>query len=171
MALYTTKEAIANRLSTRIQVGGIAATFGKTVVDSNLIDQVIPQVEGRVNGALRQRYCMPLKLTSTDAMMAIASIVEKFVCAEILPVEYLENGAEGGLRKILAKEAREELEAVLNGGVILPGECLTSTPEAGSNWLKVGQRGGTEDKAAIAAEQIRRYGPSGAVVRPEQIRW
>jgi hypothetical protein len=58
--LYTTKEAIANRLKGRLTVGGSQVPFAPTTVDNNLLEQVGLQVEARVNARLGTVYKLPL---------------------------------------------------------------------------------------------------------------
>jgi hypothetical protein len=127
---YTTKEAIANRLEARLQVGGAAATFGKRVVNDNLIEQVGEQVEARVNARLKAVYTLPL----SGPHPALASVVEKLVICEIIGVYAIEQldtvgratGDGGGFGSLMCRQGADELEAILSGTIVLEGETTLS---------------------------------------------
>lgn len=56
---YTTQDAIALRLAKRLQVGGVPTTYGKDVLDTSLLDLIVPQCEARVEAAISALYQFP----------------------------------------------------------------------------------------------------------------
>ena len=140
-------DAIALRLSKRLQVGGTPQSFGKDVVSTELLELIAPQCEAKFEGMLSPYYQVPLILSEAQAIAIAASIVEKMILSEVLPVHILpETGQEGGLRKIMAQEWQKELKDVQTGLVKLPGEKIASNAALGfpySNGMKVIKRGGT----------------------------
>jgi hypothetical protein len=142
---YTTIEAITLRLSKRLQIGGAPQTFGKDVVDLELINLVAPQVEAKLEGELARLYNVPFSLGDANTAAIVASIVEKKILAEVLPVHIMsDSGSEGGLRKVMAKEAEAEMEAVRSGAIQLKGEKSPVSGLVGfsplSNTTRVSQR-------------------------------
>lgn len=117
MALqYTTLAAINTRLKQRLQMGGAAIAFGKTVISDADSLQIAEQVEGRVRMRLKSKYQLPLKLTDTDAQKALASIVEKLTICDILAPNFMgaEPSEEGGyIRSEFCMQGQKELDALM----------------------------------------------------------
>lgn len=149
---YTTQAAIALRLAKRLQVGGVPTTYGKDVMDVALLDLVAPQCEAKFEAAISVLYQLPLQLGDDSSRALIASIVEKMILGEVLPVHvFPEVGKEGGLRKVMADESAAELRMIKEGQVKLPGERISAAAAGGfpySNSTRVVQRGSLQPGAA-----------------------
>lgn len=127
MLKYTTPEAIARRLKNRLELRdspptlGQAQALGAKQVDYSLYEQLGEQVEAKLDMALSMLYELPVPTTAAQALKILASIVEKFVVAEILSVHYQQTQGEGGDQgygSVLFKQAKEECQAI---GIVLPG--------------------------------------------------
>jgi len=114
--IYTTIEKINTRLKQRLQLGGNATAFGKSVISNPEIEQIANQVEARVNLRLKAKYKLPLKLTDNDAKEGIASAVEKLVACDILAPNFtgMEPSDEGGyIRSEFCMQGAKELDALM----------------------------------------------------------
>lgn len=114
---FTTLAAINTRLKQRLQMGGAAIAFGKTVISDADSLQIAEQVEGRVRMRLKSKYQLPLKLTDTDAQKALASIVEKLTVCDLLAPNFtgVEPSDEGGyIRSEFCTQGQKELDALMN---------------------------------------------------------
>jgi len=127
MLNYTTTEAIARRLKNRLELSNGPPTLGQTQalgakqVDYSLYEQLAGQVEAKLDGALSMMYDLPVPNDATQSLKILASIVEKFVVAEILSTHYQQTQGEGGDQgygSVLFKQAKEECQAI---GIVLPG--------------------------------------------------
>lgn len=146
MLLYTTKEAIANRLRGRLTVGGPSLPFGPTTVDDNLIRQVGEQVEARVNAKLKGVYRLPL----IGSHPVLTSAVEKLILCELLPVHSVEEeqsissnqGVDRSYVGLVCRQGKAELEEILSGAIALEGESTLEVADGGaiSNYSGVAQR-------------------------------
>jgi RecG-like helicase len=147
---YTTQTAIELRLSKRLQVGGLPSAFGKAELQLELLDLIVPQCEARFEALLEPLYQVPLILSTEQARAIAASIVEKMILSEVLPVQInAETGAESGLRKLMADEWAREVKQVQLGEVRLSGERVASSQSYPfSNSTLVVQRGNLNPKAA-----------------------
>jgi hypothetical protein len=132
-AYYTNNDAIANRLRGRLEFqdnNPLYSGAAAQIVNPTLINQVIVQVEARVNAALGQIYCLPIPLNKTSAIAIVSSIVEKFVVAEIISVHYQqaqnpEVGGDAGYGGKILNEAKQELTALLHGhGIHIAGMTI-----------------------------------------------
>ena len=136
MALrYTTEEAVFNRLRGRLTSDSVF-TQGTVDVDPQLIEQVGGQVESRVDAQLSAIYQMPLTLTNTRDRQLMASIVEKLVCCELLPIYYPAPLDDGGgnfdnYARMMCKAGNQELKELIDSVITLDGE----TPIGGENML------------------------------------
>lgn len=131
---YTTAENIARRLKNRLELNNAPPTLGATQalgakqVDYSLYEQLGSQVESKLDMALGMMYELPVPNDAKDAINILASIVEKFVVAEILATYYQQSqnaqmGGDQGYGAVLFKQAKEECAAI---GITLPG--LAATP-------------------------------------------
>jgi hypothetical protein len=137
--LFTSKEAIAERLRGRIQVGGPSIALGQVVVNELLIERVITQVEARVLAALRQLYVTPLRQSHPQ----LASIVEKLAVAELLPVHDQAEAA-ADFARLMYKQGSDELNAIASGDVMLQGEIGAIAPASiKPSFTRVGKRDNT----------------------------
>lgn len=118
---YTTPSAIARQLRSRLdlipQDSPYFQSLGAKEVDYSLYEQIGEQVEARVDMGLGMLYVLPIPINATQAKAIIASIVEKFVVAEILAVHYqqsqnAESGGDLGYGSVLLKQAKEECYAI-----------------------------------------------------------
>ena len=152
MALkYTTTEAIALRLQTRLQIGGSPSSFGNSVVDTTLLDQIGVQVESRVDAKLRQRYVLPLTYTHPQ----LASIVEKLVICEIIGVHFVgaEVSDDANFGRLMCAQGAKELEAIASGDVALQGETpVAAIPSAPPGYSAVMTRNVARKDAAEKVE-------------------
>jgi hypothetical protein len=148
MALqFTTLEAINTRLRQRLQMGGTASAFGKSVIPDLETEQIAEQVEARVNLRLKSKYRLPLRLVDTDAQRAIASIVEKLVICDLISPNFtgVEPSDEGGyIRSEFCTQGAKELEQLMNS--YINGEIAIGITIGGINRAPVvGMRtGGTK---------------------------
>jgi hypothetical protein len=113
---FTTLAAINTRLRQRLQMGGTASAFGRSVLPDLESTQIAEQVEGRVRMRLKSKYQLPLNLTDTDAQKALASIVEKLTICEILSPNFtgIEPSDEGGyIRSEFCMQGQKELDALM----------------------------------------------------------
>jgi hypothetical protein len=94
-----------------------------------LYEQLGEQVEAKLEMALSMMYELPVPNDASQSLKILASIVEKFVVAEILSTHYQQTQGEGGDQgygAVLFKQAKEECQAI---GITLPGLAATpSTP-------------------------------------------
>lgn len=138
--LYTTKEAIANRLKGRLVVGGSQVPFQPTTVDDNLLEQIGEQVEARVKARLKTVYRLPL----TSDHSVLASVVEKGVICELMGTHFVgqEGSEEGGFGRMMCSQFASELNDIINGTIGLDGETLATGSEVpiASNLTIAGQR-------------------------------
>jgi hypothetical protein len=129
MLKYTTPEAIALRLRGRLEFnqsvtgGAFGQNLGAKQVDFQLYEQVAQQVEAKLNMALSMIYELPIPLTAVDAIKILASIVEKFVVAEIASVHFQQvqsatEGGDAGFGAVMLKQAKEECQVI---GINYPG--------------------------------------------------
>ena len=113
---FTTLAAINTRLKQRLQMGGTAIAFGKSVISDLDSEQIAGQVEGRVRMRLKSKYQLPLNLTDTDAQKALASIVEKLTICDILAPNFTgaDPSDEGGyIRSEFCTQGEKELEDLM----------------------------------------------------------
>ena len=137
MLKYTTADNIARRLKHRLELNqntpptlGQSQALGAKQIDYNLYEQLGVQVESRLDMALGMMYELPIPNDATDALNILASIVEKFVVAEILSTHYqqsqnAEMGGDQGYGSVLLKQAKEECAAI---GIMLPGVAAIPSP-------------------------------------------
>lgn len=135
MLKYTTADAIARRLKNRLELNNGSPTLGQTQalgakqVNYSLYEQLGEQIEARLSVALSMMYELPVPNDATESLKILASIVEKFVVAEIMATYYQQTQGEGGDQgygAVLFKQAKEECQAI---GIILPGLApQSSTP-------------------------------------------
>lgn len=87
---YTTVEAIAARLNTRLSLTGPQSPFGTTVVDPALVAQVAGQIEARVDSVIQQNSKIVPAAAATRAIRpeTLAAVVEKGVICEIGAVHF-----------------------------------------------------------------------------------
>jgi hypothetical protein len=114
--IYTTIEKINTRLRQRLQLGGTATAYGRSVMPNPEIEQIADQVESRVNLRLKAKYQLPLNFTDPDAQKALASIVEKLVACDILAPNFsgIEPSDEGGyIRSEFCMQGSKELEDLM----------------------------------------------------------
>ena len=113
---FTSLLAINTRLHQRLQMGGAQAAFGRSVIPDPESEQIAEQVEGRVRMRLRERYAFPLKLTDKDAVLALASIVEKLTICDILAPAFagVDPSGEGGdIHNKFCVQGEKELEQLM----------------------------------------------------------
>jgi hypothetical protein len=130
MSLYTTKEAISDRLRGRVTVGGSPVPFAPSVADNTLIERVLGQVEARINAKLGRVYKLPLTLSDAGTAQLLASVTEKLACCEILMVHSSGDeqavagvvGVDRSYTGLLCRAGKDELEAILDGSIPLAGE-------------------------------------------------
>ena len=121
------------KLVGRIGSGGMCVVFlgtlGAKQVDYSLYEQLGEQVEAKLDMALSMMYELPVPNDATQSLKILASIVEKFVVAEIMSTHYQQTQGEGGDQgygSVLFKQAKEECQAI---GITLPGLApAPSTP-------------------------------------------
>jgi len=114
---FTSLIAINTRLHQRLQMGGTQAAFGRSVIPDLESTQIAEQVEGRIRIRLRERYTFPLKLTDKDAVLALASIVEKLTICDILAPAFagVDPSGEGGyIRNEFCMQGEKELKQLLD---------------------------------------------------------
>jgi hypothetical protein len=160
--LYTTKEAIANLLRGRLQVGGTQFPFGPTTVDDNLIEQIGAQVEAKLNAQLATVFRLPLAQPQNPIL---ASIVEAGILCRLLPThasgEELPTAGDVGVDRSFAgfycKAYNAELQALLNGTIALEGELPATEPEPqiARNLTIAGQRAPIISTTRIDAGSIQ----------------
>lgn len=121
--LFTSKEAIAERLRGRLQVGGPSVALGQAVINELLLEQVVSQIEARVMAALRQIYKTPLRGSHPE----LASVVEKLALAELLPVHDQAESA-AAFAKMMYQQGSQELTDLASGNVMLEGEIGAIAP-------------------------------------------
>ena len=135
---YTTTDAIARVLRGRLTVDNVF-TPGSNDVDADLIDQKGDQVEARINSRLSSVYRLPLTLSDPTAAALMASVTEKLICCELLPVYYpdmsdITTGTGTGQFDRYAanccKAGAAELDLILSGVVTLEGEELAAGESA-----------------------------------------
>ena len=147
---YTTTDAIARVLRGRLTVDNVF-TQGSTDVDADLIDQKGGQVEARINSRLSSVYRLPLSLSDATTASLMASITEKLICCELLPVYYpdmsdITTGTGTGqfdrYAANLCKAGANELDLILSGAITLEGEELAAGESAvlSRNVTVAGQR-------------------------------
>lgn len=130
MSLYTTKEAISDRLRGRVTVGGSPVPFAPALADNTLIERVLGQVEARINAKIGKIYKLPLSLADSGTAQLLASVVEKLTCCEILMVHSSGDeqavagtvGVDRSYTGLLCRAGKDELEAILDGSIPLTGE-------------------------------------------------
>jgi hypothetical protein len=129
MPLYTSVESVSEKLSGRLQIGGLPNPFGSSPVDANLLAKVIEQTEARLNVSIASRYSLPLVLTNKNTKNVLAYYVEKGVMCELLPTHYPTSESSGDqYGRLCCKEFREYLELLEKGLFTLDGETpLTSS--------------------------------------------
>ena len=113
---FTSLLAINTRLHQRLQMGGIQAAFGRSVIPDLESVQIAEQVEGRVRMRLKSKYALPLKLTDLDAQKALASIVEKLAICDILCPAFAgvdPSGVGGYIRNEFCVQGEKELEQLM----------------------------------------------------------
>jgi hypothetical protein len=113
---FTTLAAINTRLKQRLQMGGTASAFGRSVIPDPESEQIAEQVEGRVRMRLKSKYQLPLNLTDTDAQKALASIVEKLTICDLLSPNFFgdEPSDEGGfIRSEFCMQGQKELDELM----------------------------------------------------------
>ena len=156
MLTYTTTEAVGRRLRGRLETDGPLLAYGNPVVDPDLIEQVGAQVESRVEAKLRTVYKLPFKSVSP----IVASIVEKLILCELIPVHFaaeLASNADSpllGFAGLMCKQGGKELGELLSGEVTLSGEDLVSG-------------GGSALSGGLTVAKQRNVRPLGA----ESIKW
>ena len=97
-------------------MGGTQAAFGRSVITDPESVQIAEQVEGRVRMRLKSKYALPLKLTDSDAVAALASIVEKLTICDILSPAFagVDPSGEGGyIRNEFCMQGEKELEQLM----------------------------------------------------------
>ena len=114
VSTYTTIAAVGNRLRGRLQVSG-GGLFEPTVVDNGLIEQVLQQVEARMNAQLGRRYRLPLRSTHP----VLASIAEKLCICDLMGTHFIGDGQNepGGYGRLMCSQGAAELQEVLAGGL------------------------------------------------------
>lgn len=130
MSLYTTKEAISDRLRGRVTVGGSPVPFAPQVADNTLIERVLGQVEARINAKIGKIYKLPLSLADSGTAQLLASVTEKLTCCEILRVHSSGDeqsvagvvGVDRSLAGNLCRAGESELQEILDGSIPLAGE-------------------------------------------------
>lgn len=83
---YTTIEALSEKLSAHLQMGGMAQPFGPSPVSTVLMDQIAEQEESKVTGAIGVRYRVPLPVVPAS----IVGIVEDLIVIQIRLVTALD---------------------------------------------------------------------------------
>lgn len=132
MALkYTTVEAIARRLQTRLKLSGPQTPFGTTVVDEDLVDQVAAQIEARVDGVIQANSpIMPFQAAAKAiAKPVLAAVVEKGCVCEIGATHFAAT-EEGN--SYAREQCRQYEAALVNLGqdvARLPGNQRKPTPD------------------------------------------
>jgi phage gp36-like protein len=118
---HTTPEAIMRRLKGRLELYGSTA-FGRTEIDSELLEQVAEQAEARLNNVLQSRYQLPLK----TAHPTLAEYVEQRCVCTIIPVYFQRQNVsdDRGLGETACKEAAMILAELEDGKIRLEGETL-----------------------------------------------
>ena len=111
MLKYTTVEAIARRLQSRLTISGTQTPFGPTVMGEELLDQVGGQIEARVDGVIRANSpLLPFNAAvRAIAKPVLAAVVEKGCVCEIGSVHF----AASEEAAIFAKEQCRQYEAAL----------------------------------------------------------
>lgn len=129
--IYTTTDAVMRRLRGRLEQTQ-ASALGRTVVDQDLLPQVICQAEQRLNNVLGQRYKLPLQ---DPTHPSLAEYTELQSVCQLIPIHFQQQSvsSDKGLSEIVCKQASDLLEAFKNGEILLPGEELIPEPVAGFN--------------------------------------
>jgi len=123
MLLYTTNAKLNTRLKQRLQLGGVASTFGRSVIPEPEVEQIAEQVEARVNMRLKSKYRLPLRLTDADAANAISSIVEKLTICDLIAPYFagVDPSQEGGyIRNEFCTQGNRELNELIDS--VIDGE-------------------------------------------------
>ena len=123
MLLYTTNAKLNTRLKQRLQLGGVASTFGRSVIPEPEVEQIAEQVEARVNMRLKSKYRLPLRLTDADAANAISSIVEKLTICDLIAPYFagVDPSQEGGyIRDQFCVQGNRELDELIDS--VIDGE-------------------------------------------------
>jgi hypothetical protein len=115
---YTTTEAIARRLTGRLEL--ISGGFGQRQFDPEFLDQLHGQAEARLDGVLKRLYTWPL---ASNAHPVLAEYIELRVCCQIIPTYYHGQSAsnDGGFRDTTCKDAEKLLTELLEGTIALDG--------------------------------------------------
>lgn len=162
---YTTETAIARRLRGRLQIGGTPSPFGEQIIEEELITQIGAQVEARVDAKLKQIYVFPL---ATNSHPELASIVEKFVIADIVPTYFVGNDSDSisNYGQLMLTQAKEELELIATGDVVLDEESPVYAPSSiVPNRTKVTKWASTKAERDAAYLQETRY-KKGQATKP-----
>ena len=157
---YTTADNIARLLRGRAEVDNVFVT-GTVDVDHDLINQKGQQVEARVNAQLSSLYVLPLSLADTSTQRLMASIVEKLIVCELLPIYYpdltdITTSGGGQFDRYAAnmcKLGQSELQALLSSAITLEGETLAGGEEAviSKNVTVAGRRTTLTDRSDAGA--------------------
>lgn len=126
---YTTVDAIGRRVRGRLQIGGGApSAFGATLVDDDLLGQILEQVTARIDARLKKIYQFPLLRSHPE----LASVSEKLCICELMGVHFTgqEASDDANYGKMMCKQGDAELELIASGELPLEGEnqlCLPIT--------------------------------------------
>ena len=111
---------------------------GSITVDPEIVEMIVEEVETRnIDAILGQIYELPLP---EACYPIIASIVEKYVCAELMNIHFESTqmasvGGDAGYGSVMYQQANNELkQLVLGKGIFIPG--VMSAEE--SNYMKEG---------------------------------
>jgi hypothetical protein len=91
---YTTTEAIARRLTGRLNITDngfsqpFAKNFGELACNEELIKQIAEQKEAFVNSILRRIYVFPLQLVEKDTRAILAEITENLIVSDLINIYY-----------------------------------------------------------------------------------
>ena len=158
---YTNADNIARLLRGRAEVDNVFVS-GSLDIDHDLINQKGQQVEARVNAQLSSLYVLPLSLSDTSTQRLMASIVEKLIVCELLPIYYPDltditsSGGGGQFDRYAAnmcKLGQSELQALLSSAITLEGETLAGGEEAviSKNVTVAGRRTALTDRSDAGA--------------------
>ena len=131
---YTTTEAIARRLTGRLNItdNGFsqpwAKNFGELACNEDLIRQIARQKEAFVNSIFRKIYVFPLQLIEEDTKAILAEITENLIVSDLVNIHYQTsagsqlNSDVSGLGTNSANRASQLLSMYCVGhGISLPG--------------------------------------------------
>lgn len=131
-ARFTTDANILKRLTGRVETAGTTGgEFGVRQIDPATVTQIHDQADSRVFNAVSAHYQTPL----LNVHPFLAELTEKLAVCDLLPIYYQGKAAsDDGYLKLICTTARDDLKALMDGEITLPGELPTEEPEPGKTF-------------------------------------